>query len=115
MAVSPTEKDGLELGNVNGYGTKEDDSDEHTKEQFDNSLEVPSTTVNDNEDSDYLDEEEEKEKFWIKLFPWLLKWSWFRQRCYKKKKDKCKLLLYVVDISLNVCMRASGNYVQCFF
>ena len=91
MAVSPTEKDGLELGNVNGYGTKEDDSDEHTKEQFANSLEVPSTSVNDNEDSDYLDEEEEKEKFWIKLFPWLLKWSWFRQRCYKKKKDKCKL------------------------
>ncbi len=41
-------------------------------------------------DDDVLEEEYE-ERVWVKFCPWLLKWSWFRNRRYKNKNESSKL------------------------
>ena len=41
----------------------------------------------ESEPSDLVDEDEVKELWWVKLFPFLLKWSWLKRRIAKKKED----------------------------
>ncbi|XP_019853351.1 PREDICTED: sodium-dependent neutral amino acid transporter B(0)AT2-like [Amphimedon queenslandica] len=42
------------------------------------------------EPNDLVDEDSVKELWWVKIFPFLLKWNWLRRRLAKKKDDKKK-------------------------
>ena len=88
---SPSEKDDLELEASNDYGTK----DTVVNEDHDTGITVERQESQSSErgDDDFLEAEQlgMKEKLLIRLFPWVLKWPWFRKRLYKKKEtDKCQ-------------------------
>lgn len=88
---SHTEKDGLELEVVNHYGTKPETIGDEKKE----SVTTPTvysdgeTTDDGNYSSnDLIEEDDLKQRWWIKLCPWLLKWPWLKRQLLKKKETK---------------------------
>lgn len=96
---NPTEKDGLQLETINNYGAKSDDG-RNEVEFEDGSANRPDamekTTIDETiEDMDeFLDPDSlgMKEKLLLRVFPFLLRWPWFKKKLLKKKKedDKCE-------------------------
>lgn len=79
-----TEKAELELQAASHYGTKPNANGEKVDNAFSETRESTSSTE---ESDDLIDEDELKQIWWLKLFPFLVKWDWFRRKfCYKKKE-----------------------------
>lgn len=89
--ASRTEKDGLELEVVNHYGTKPETNEDEIKEDM-----TPPPAFSDGEttddgnysSNDLIEEDELKQRWWIKLCPWLLKWPWLKRRLLRKKETR---------------------------
>ena len=93
MAASPVESSRLELKPMLGYNAVDDEeSDMLSNNTISQNTSLPlndssnSSSNNGGSSGDIqVDEEDETEdeRLWVKLFPWLLKWSWFRKKRYK--------------------------------
>lgn len=103
MAAKEGEKKELELQAASQYGgIKTDEANGVTANNLSDEREESSSTSGG---SDILEEDEVKSKWFIKLFPCLLKWNWFRKRFYKRKTQKgiCNLktcLLYIFSLPI---------------
>lgn len=104
---SRTEKDELELETVNEYGTKAETNGDEIKENMTppRGFSDGETTDDGNYNSnDLIDEDELKQKWWIKLCPWLLKWPWLKRRLHRKKETKsgCDFLSILISSILHI-------------
>ncbi len=89
MATTPDESSQFELQPMLGYDSVNNENDGNVVSGDQTSLSPSKSTTNDssssatNIDDEDEDLQDDDERLWIKLFPWLLKWSWFRKRRYK--------------------------------
>ncbi len=117
---SPTEKDGFQLDTINNYGTKIDGSngliDEENNEQAltSDGDGHPVSIEHIVDDDTFIDPDQLgiKEKLLLRLFPWLLRWPWFKKKILKKKKpdDKCKNSTVTMTI---VCI--NSDLITCYY
>ena len=119
---SPTEKDGFQLDTINHYGTKAEDRQQSNNgvAEEGNGEEVSITREGvspheDIEDDEFIDPEQlgMKEKLLLRMFPWLLRWPWFKKKIFQKKtpNDKCELL--TLGACVCVCVCVVDLTVQC--
>ena len=91
------ERESIELQTSNDYGTKPEDIaaavNEGHSEESGKDLETLSGG------SDIVNEDDIKQKWWIKFCPCLLRWQWLRARLYKNrdKKDKGNVVYIMVN------------------
>ena len=81
-----SEKEDLELQSCSHYGTNTTASCK--KHIFTDTVTPGTEPTSETEPNDLVDEDSVKELWWVKIFPFLLKWNWLRRRLAKKKGDK---------------------------
>ena len=100
------ENDRLELQPVLGHYSstnienKDSISGDKDNDPLQPTRESTSTSNSPASDDERLLEEEQDERLWIKLFPWLLKWSWFRNRRYKNPNGNSKFIAMCIALSI---------------
>ena len=93
MAECPVESgEEVELETIRDYDTMKDVPKENGSNTIssDPSEKLLNASLSEPEDSGPVEVAEERA--WVKLCPWLLKWSWFRNRRYKTKNGKSQCI-----------------------
>jgi hypothetical protein len=86
------EKDSIELQSANDYGTKVNNTGEKAEglaedlNGIQTGLDTEASATED--DDDLYDEDQLHHLWWIKVFPCLLKWQWFKSYYFKRQKKK---------------------------
>ena len=94
-----SENEDLELQSGSHYGTNTTTSCK--KHIFSDTVTPGSEPTPETEPNDLVDEDSVKELWWVKIFPFLLKWNWLRRRLAKKKDDrKSETFTQIVIINL---------------
>lgn len=93
---STSEKDGFQLQTINSYGTKADNLAENGGGETSVQPTIAPLSEDSVQDDDFIDPDNLgfKEKVLIRIFPFILKYPWLRNKILKKKteNDGCKFI-----------------------
>lgn len=98
-----SEKDGFQLETINNYGTKTNNMVENGGEDGGASARptvAPLSATEEVQDDDFIDPDNLglKEKVLLRIFPFILRFPWLRNKILKKKEEEDKCEMVYIDI-----------------